>query len=132
MDVPHPLEIGLSVIFRREFDLALFYCFYCAIGQRLNLDEPLRGKPWLYDGLTTVALADSQRMVLDAGKQAKSFHVTQDLFPRFVAVQTGVRPAVLVDARLVVHYVDLLEIVAQANGEIVGIMRWRNFYCTAA
>src|ERR1700757_4555109 len=87
MDVAHPLEISFGVILRREFDLAFFYCFNRTIGQRLNLNEPLRRESRFYDGLAAVTFADSQRVVLDAREQAKLFQIAQDFLPRLIAVQ---------------------------------------------
>src|ERR1051325_5023692 len=121
MDVPHPLEIRLGVIFRSERDLAFLYRFNRAIRQRLNLDEPLRGEAWIHNGLTAVTLADGQRVVLDARNQAELFQIAQDFLACLVAVKAFIRSAILIDARLIVHYVDLRKIVAQANSKIVRI-----------
>src|ERR1051326_6739499 len=84
MNVAHPLEICLGVVFRRERDLTFFYHLNRAIGQWLNFDEPLRGEPWFHNSLAPVTLADSQRMVLDARKQTKLFQIAQDFLPRLI------------------------------------------------
>ena len=57
VNVAHPLEVGLGVILGDELDLALLDDFDGAVGQRLNLHEPLGREPRLHDGLAAVALA---------------------------------------------------------------------------
>ena len=64
VDVAHPLEVGLRVLLRRKVDVALFDRGNCLVGQRLNLDEPLRRKPRLNHRLAAVALADGVHVVL--------------------------------------------------------------------
>ena len=81
MDVAHPLEISLGVVFRREFNLASFHGFNRAIGQWLNLDEPLRGKPGLNDGLAPITLADGKRMVLDSPQADQALPDRAGFFP---------------------------------------------------
>src|SRR6185312_5991257 len=49
MNVAHPLEVRLGVILGNELDLASLHNFDRAIGQRLNLHEPLRREPRLHD-----------------------------------------------------------------------------------
>src|ERR1043166_4369457 len=131
MNVAHPLEICLGVVFRRERDLTFFYRLNRAIGQRLDLDEPLCGKPGFHNGLPAVTLANSPRVFLDAREQAKLFQIAQDFLSPLIAVQTFIRPAILVDARLVVHYIDLRQIVAQTNRKVIRIMRRRDLYRAA-
>src|ERR1041385_2535040 len=106
MDVPHPLEIRLGVIFRSERDLAFLCRFNRTIGQWLNFDEPLRREPWFHNSFAAVTLADGQSMVFDARKQAELFQIAQDFLARLIAVQAFISPGILIDARLIVHDVD--------------------------
>src|ERR1019366_4684664 len=55
VNVAHPLEVSLGVILRHELDVAVLHHRDGAVGQRLDLDEPLRRKPWLDDGLAAIA-----------------------------------------------------------------------------
>ena len=115
MDVAHPLEVCLGVILRRECDLALFYCLNRAIGQRLNLDEPLSGKPGLHNGFAAVALADGVSVIFRAHQQTAGVQVVQNLFAGLEAIMTGIGPGILVHQALLIHDRDLRELVTQSN-----------------
>ena len=102
VDVLHPVEVGLLVLLRREADgfVALRVGLDGGdgfLGQRLNLDEPLRREARLNDGLAAVAVADVVGVVLDAGQQALFFEVGDDFLARHVAVEAGVGAAFCVD-----------------------------------
>src|ERR1019366_5836485 len=66
VNVAHPLEISLGVILGNELDLPVFDRFDGAIGERLNLHEPLRREPRLDDGLAAIALAQRDNVILRA------------------------------------------------------------------
>src|SRR6185437_16506272 len=116
----------LRIILGRKNDFAVLYCSDGAVGQRLNLDEPLGGKARLNDGLAAVALANGIDVVLDACQQSAMLQIVQDFLPCLIPIQASIRPAVLIDAALVVHNVDLRQVVPQSGLKIVGIMRWSN------
>src|ERR1039458_4223980 len=81
VNVAHPLEISLGVILRHELDVAVLHHRDGAIGQRLDLDEPLRRKPWLDDGLAAIAFAQRDNVVLRADQKAALLKVLQHLLP---------------------------------------------------
>jgi hypothetical protein len=97
VNVLHPLEVGLLVHLRREADVLLADGLLGLVGQRLNLDEPLRGEARLDDCFAAVAVAHVVDVVLDAGQQALLFEVGDDLFARLIAVEAGVCAAFGVD-----------------------------------
>src|SRR5947209_19496352 len=88
MNVAHPLEVRLGVIFRRELDLAFFHGLNRAVSQRLDFDKPLGGESRLNDGLATIALADGQRVIFYPSQQPALFEIMQDFFARLIAVQS--------------------------------------------
>src|SRR5208337_1501473 len=63
VDIVHPVQINLAVVVRDDGNLAALDSLLGAIGQRLDLDEPLLRQPRLDDGSTAVALADGERVV---------------------------------------------------------------------
>src|ERR1022692_2825051 len=87
VNVAHPLEIGLGVILRHELDVAVLDYLDGAVGQRLNLDEPLRRKPWFDDGLAAVTLSQRDNIVLRTDQKAASLEIFQHLLSRLEAVQ---------------------------------------------
>ncbi len=66
MDVVHPVQIHLPVVFRNDRDLAGLHRGNRLLRQRLDLDEPLRRKPRLDDRSRAVALTERNRVVLRA------------------------------------------------------------------
>jgi hypothetical protein len=72
VDVVHPVEIDLFVIFGREANGLVAVGIGLDggdgfLGKRLNLDEPLCGEARLDDGFAAVAVANVVGVVLDAG-----------------------------------------------------------------
>ena len=65
-------------------------------GQRLDLDEPLLGKPRLDHGSAAVALADRERVIFLADQKSLLLQILQHALARFVAIQSRIRARVLV------------------------------------
>ncbi len=132
VDVVHPLKISLGVIFRHEFDFAFFHGFDRAVCQWLYLDEPLLWKAaarqWSCNG--RISRRPAYGLLCLPATRVLPDRV--GLSPALHTVQAGVDAAVLIDAGLVVHNVDLRQIVAQANLKVVGIVCRRDFYSAAA
>ena len=104
VDVLHPVEIGLLVHLRREPD-GLFAVGVGLdggnrlVGQRLNLDEPLRRQPRLDHGLAAVAVAHVVHVILDARQEPLRFKIRDDFLARHIAIEARVGPAFVVDVR---------------------------------
>ena len=64
-DVVHPLVIGLGPVRRNEANFAALDDGDGLFGERLGLDEPLRGDERLDGGLAAIALAEAELVVLD-------------------------------------------------------------------
>ncbi len=73
VDVLHPVEVGLLVLLGGELN-GLFAIRVRLdggdgfLGERLDLDEPLRGEARLDDGFAAVAVADVVGVVLDCAQ----------------------------------------------------------------
>jgi hypothetical protein len=132
VNVVHPLEVSLLVHLRREADVFLPDSFLGLVGQRLNLHKPLRGKARLDDRLAAVAVAHAVGVVLDFAQEALLFEIGDDLLARHIAVEAGIRAAVGIDVARIVHDVDRGQMMALADGEVVGVVRGSNFYRAGA
>ena len=100
----HPFEIDLLVLLRREADglVAIRVRLHSGnrlLGQRLNLDEPLRRKPRLHDGLAAVAMAHVVYVVLHARQETLLFKILDNFLARSITVETRIGAAVRVDVR---------------------------------
>ena len=139
VDVGHPLEVDLLVVLGREADGLVAVGIWldggdgelghgCAAVVRLFVDgdEPLRGEARLDDGFAAVAMADVVGVVLDRGEEPLLFEVVDDFLARHIAVEARVGAAFGVDVGAVVHHVDGGQMVALAEGEVVGIVRGRD------
>src|SRR5215813_3828819 len=140
VDVVHPLQVNGLEIVRRDADLAIANYPFCLVrqapsaGLRLSVDchEPLGGKSWLNNGLAAVALADGVGVVFDSRQQTTLLQIPQDHLPRFKAIMPRIWTSVLIHHALIIHDVDLLQVVAQAYLEIVGIMGRRHLHRSGA
>ena len=93
------------------------------VGQRLNLDEPLRGEARLDGCLAAVAVAHVIGVVLDAGQQSLLFQVSNDFLARHIAVEARISAAFGVDVAFRVHDIDRGQMMALAQGKVVGVVR---------
>ena len=132
VDVVHPVQIDLAIIFRNDRDLAALHRFDGAVGQRLDLDEPLLGQARLDHRPAAIALAERERVILFSNQEALFLQIGHHALARFEAVETRVRAGVLVHVRVLVHHVDLRQIVAQSGLKIVGIVRRRHLHRAGA
>ena len=112
VDVLHPVEVGLLVHLRRKADGLVAAGVGLdggdgLVGERLNLDEPLRRKARLDNRLAAVAVADVVGVVLDCGQQALFFEIWDDVLAGDVAVEAGVGAAFGVD--VAVSSITLIE-----------------------
>src|SRR5271165_98481 len=96
VNIAHPLEVRLGVVFGNKLDGAVLHDFDGAVGQRLDLHKPLRRKPGFYDGLAALALAQRNDVILRARQEATPLQVFQYLLPRLETVQPLVGTGVLI------------------------------------
>src|SRR5260370_21486743 len=75
VDVVHPVQVNLTIVLRRDGDLAALYDLNRALRQRLDLDEPLRRKSRLNDRAAAVALAESDGVIFFARQESLSFYI---------------------------------------------------------
>ena len=98
------------------------------VGQRLNLDEPLRREPRLDHRAASSHLPSAHRESFDGDEKALRFQIFEHALARLESVQPLICAGVLVHLRVLVHDFDLRQIVAQAGLEVVGIVRRRDLH----
>ena len=132
MDVVHPVQINLPVILWRETDVAFLHDFDSALGQRRNLDEPLRREPGLDNRAGAIALADRDGVILRAHQKALRREIFDDPCAGCEAIQPRVGSGIRVHPGVLIEHFDLRQIVAQASLKIVGIMSRRHLHRAGA
>ena len=129
-DVVHPVQINLLVVLR-DNRISPFSTAQSPVGQRLDLDEPLRRKPRLHHGSAAVAVAERDGVILLADQKALRPKSSSTRL-RASYGQARVRAGVGVHVRVLVHDVDLRQIVPQPGLKVVGIVRGRHLHRAGA
>ena len=150
LDVAHPAEVHVLVVFRDKLDVAVFDRFDGGFGQGFGIDVPLIGKHWLDDDATTVAVGDGEVVVFDGVEQAqclevgnnglaggKAFHAT--VFFRDAGVDVGIDRAIRIkrlgfvaDVGVEGQDVDHRQAAAFANFAVIKIVSRGDFDATGA
>ena len=128
LDVVHPLEVGLFPVLRHEFGPAVLDGADRVLGQLAGVAIPLVGQPRLDDHAGAVAVRNGVGRRLDLGDEAERMEVGDDAHARFKPLKPtiglGHLGVQLADA---VEDVDLRQVVALADIEVVEIMGGRDF-----
>ena len=132
VDVTHPLVVGLAVLVGRELDVALVDGFDGLVGEWLDLDEPLLREARLDDDAGALREANGVGVFFYCDEEALGFEVGDDALASFVAVEAVIGRAGEEDVRGLVEDGEVGQIVALADGEVVGVVRGRDFYCAGA
>ena len=121
-DVVGPVEIGLLHPGRDQLDVALFHALYRGFDELVHLHEPLLFDQRLDSGTAAVVCTNVVDMVFDTDQKAHLIQFFDDLRPGFISVHAAELRAILVNRGVVVHDIDLRQIVALADFEVVGVM----------
>ncbi len=137
VEVVHPFEIDLFVHLGREVDGGVFAfdgvdgvsgdALAAGVGCLVDGEEPLHGETRLDDDAGALREADGVGVVFDGDEEAEGFEVGDDLFACGVAVEAVVGRAGESDVRGFVEDAGLREVVALADGEVVGVVGGRDF-----
>src|SRR5947207_13986304 len=95
MDVFHPVQINLLVIFRNDRDLAVFNDLRCPLRQRLDFDKPLRRKPRPDHRPAAVAFSQRNRVVFFSDKKSLRGQTLQHTLPRSEPTQPRISTRLL-------------------------------------
>ena len=140
LDIAHPGEVHILVLFGHELDTPVLHSFNGRLGQSLGVSEPLVGQHRLDDQAGAVATGYAQHVVFHFINQAFGVHVCNDLLAGFFTGEPGVgggKAAIFVcvlgairidhfrhitDAGILGHDVDHHQVVAFAHGVVVEVM----------
>src|SRR5579862_2824719 len=86
VDVVHPVEINLSVIFRNDGDLAAFDGLDCFLRERLNFYEPLLGETRFDHGSATIAFTERERVIFFSDKKSLLLQIGEDALAGFISI----------------------------------------------
>ena len=121
-DIVSPVEVGLLHSRRDQLDVAFLDALDGGLDQLVHLDEPLLLDQRLDCRAAAVVCADVVAVVLDADEQTHLIEFFYDLRSCLVAVHTAELRAVLIDRRVVVHDVDLRQVVTLSDFKVVGVV----------
>ncbi len=133
LQVAHPGEIHVLVLFWHELDAAVFHRVDGRLRQCFHRHEPLVGEVRFNHHAGTVAARHHQLVVDDLLQQAEGIQVADDLFARHVTVHAAVGLG-----HLVVHggvdgeQVDHRQVVALADVVVIEVVRGRDLDAAGA
>ena len=132
LKVFHPGKVGLRPALGMELDVAGGDGLGGRPLQLVDGNEPLLGQPRLQCRVATIAMHDRVMMVLNVIEQAMLLEPRHHGLAAFLAAHAGELAIAFHDVRRLVEDVDLLQAVALAHGEVVGIMGGSDLHETGA
>ena len=125
-DVLHPVEVDLVEALRDDPDAPVAHRVDGRLGQRLDLDEPLRRDARLDDRVAALAVADGVDVLHDLDQQALALQVLDDAAAALGAIQAGIRARRPRSSAPVGHDIDRGQIVALADLVVGRVVRGRH------
>ena len=129
-DIFQPVQVDLVKPLRHKLQVAVFHGLDSRLGQLLHLHEPLLFYQRFHGGVAAVVSSNVVGVGNDLHQIALLLQILHHHLPGLVAVQPGVLAAVLIDGGVVVHNVDLRQVVALAYLEVVGVVSRRDLHRT--
>src|SRR2546426_2112 len=128
MDVVHPVQVNLLVVFRNDRDLTVLHHFRCVLCQRLDFAEPLRRKPRLDHRPAAVAFSQRNRVIFFPDQEPLRAQILQHALARFETIQPRISARILIHTGVLVHHIDLRQVMPQPGLKIIGIVRRRDLH----
>ena len=131
VDIFHPLQEGIVESWRIEVYPVLCRLIGNGIlGQLIHLDEPLGGQTRLDHNPCPLRVAYGMHTVFNLNQSAQLFQFLDCCLAGFKAIHADEFPSQLVHGAIVIHDIDLRQIVALADLKVVGVMGRGDFYDT--
>ena len=121
-DIIQPVVVCLVHTLRNQLQLTAYYCFLRRLCHLAHLDEPLWLYKWLYRCLTAVMCTNHMLMWYNLHEKPESLQVINHCLSCLVTVHACVLATKLVDCGIIVHNIDLFEIMTLSNLKIVRIV----------
>ncbi len=131
-NVFQPVVIDFGEALRDDADTAIPDGLQPGFGQRLDRNEPLGGNHRLDDLAAALRAGNVERVRLFFDDQSRLAHILPQILANLEAILAGVRTAIGVDAGGLIHNGDHRQVMALADGEVVGIVSRRNFQGASA
>ena len=116
------MQVRLAETLRYELQVTFFQCLDRRFCHLFHLNEPLRLDHRLYRRLAAVVCADVVLMRYDFYEKSEVFQVFYHGLSCLITIHTCIFSAKLVDRRIIVHDVDLRQIVTLSYLKVVRVM----------
>ena len=129
-DVFHPVYIGFAEAIGDKLGLPFLHHserFFC---QRLHFNEPLCRDDGFDIIVTAIAGADIVGVILHLDQITLRIQIGNDGLSGIITVHTLILTAVAIDDTVIIQHSDNLEIMAQANLKVVGVVRGGHLHAT--
>ena len=121
-DIIQPVIISLVHTLWNQLQLAAYNCFLRRLCHLTHLDEPLWLYKWLYRCLTTVMRTNHMLVWYNLHKKSECIKISNHCLSCLVTIHACILAAKLVDRSIIIHNIDLFEIMTLSNLEIVRIV----------
>ena len=129
-DILKPVKISLAVGFRNKFQFACFDCINCRLCHFFHSNKPLRFDHRLYRCLTSVMGTNRMCNIFDTTEIALCIKICDNLLSCLITVKAGIFAAKFVDGTIIIHHIDLRQIMSLTNLKIIRVMGRRNLNST--
>ncbi len=90
------------------------------------------GKTRLNNRSAAVALAEGERVIFFRNQKSLLLQIRQHSLACFITIESRIRARILIHVGMLVHHINLRQVVPLSRLEIIRIMRRRYFYRTRA
>ncbi len=126
-DVFHPVEISIFKSLGDKLGFFGTHRFDCRLCKRLHLDEPLLGHERFHRFAATIASADVVRVRLDFHHKSERGQILDYRLSCGESVHSLILAGVFVHKSVLADNLNHGQVVAQAEFEVVGVVRRRDF-----
>ena len=117
---------------RNEFQISVIQCFDRSFCHLIHLYKPLWFDHWLYRCAAAVMGSNAVIVRNYFYQKSKCIQICYHCLTRFITIHTGVFSTKFVDGCIIIHDVDLFQIVTTSNLEIVRVMSRRDLYTSCS
>ena len=126
------MKIRLVKTGRNEFQISVIQSFDCSLCHLVHLYKPLWLDHRLYRCAAAVMSSNAVVVRNYFYQKSKFFQICYHCLTCFVTVHTSVFSTKLVDGRIVIHNVDLFQIVTASNLKVVRVMGRCDLYTSCS
>ena len=129
-DIVHPVEVILGKALGNKVDVTALHSLNGGLGKGLHLDEPLVAGHGLHSGAATVANAYVVIVRNHLYKITLCLKICNQRLAAGVAIHALVLAGIGIHGGVVVHHLDLLQLVTLTYQEVIGVVRGGDLYAT--